>query len=154
LTVTTTDDDPQSAPPRLYEHSLRVFEEMRKHARARQIQDGGNDRHALVYEGFMTQLFRDLDLSTPYYSKILRRLQRMGCIIQLSRGGGNAPSRWELLKEPEYPEFEEAEQARRRVPTRLGQVEQRVVDINDRVGILEDQFAALLDALQDKKEAS
>jgi hypothetical protein len=148
------EEDPQSAPPKLFEHSCRVFEAMRRAAKPVQIQDGGSDRHALVFEGFMTQLFRDLNLSTPYYSRILRRLQRMGCIIQLSRGGGNAPSRWELLKEPEYAEFSEAEQARRRVPTRLGQVEQRVVDINDRLGTLEDQFAAFLEAYQAKQEAS
>lgn len=134
----------QSAPPKLYFHALRVFEEMHKRSAAQTITDGGTERHALVYEGFTTQLFRDLDLSTPYYSKILRRLQRMGCIIQLSRGGGNAPSRWELLKEPEREAFDDAESARRRIPTRLGQVEQRVIDINNRLLEVETRISNFL----------
>lgn len=134
----------QGAPPKLYQHALRVFEEMHRHSKAQKITDGGTERHALIYEGFMTQLFRDLNLSTPYYSKILRRLQRMGCIIQLSRGGGNAPSRWELLKEPELDAFDDAENARRRIPTRLGQVEQRMVDINNRLLEVEGRVEGLL----------
>lgn len=134
----------QSAPPKLFSHACRVFEEMHKQSKPQKIADGGTERHALVYEGFMTQLFRDLNLSTPYYSKILRRLQRMGCIIQLSRGGGNAPSRWELLKEPERDAFDDAENARRRIPTRLGQVEQRVVDINRRLQEVEGRLEGIL----------
>jgi hypothetical protein len=146
-----TDADLQTAPPRLYEHACRVFDEMRKRAKPQRISDGGSERHALVYEGFMTQLFRELNLSTPYYSRILRRLQRMKCIMQLSRGGGNAPSRWELLKEPEYASFAEAENARRRTPTRLGMMEQRVIDMNERLIALETQMESLLAVLQDKE---
>jgi hypothetical protein len=55
----------------------------------------------VVYEGMFTKLvIEDLGLPTPYYTSVRRKLLDMGCIRQLRRGGGTAPSQWELLREP------------------------------------------------------
>jgi hypothetical protein len=55
----------------------------------------------VVYEGMLTKLVtEDLGLPVPYYTKVRQFLMAMGCIRQLRRGGGSAPSQWELIREP------------------------------------------------------
>jgi hypothetical protein len=93
--------------------------------------------HALVYEGFLTRLFQDLSLATPYYTTVMRRLRTMGCVQQLSRGGGNSPSRWELVTEPTWEKFEEFENKRFQNNTKLGQVIDMANQLAKRVTILE-----------------
>jgi len=102
--------------------------------------------HALVYEGFLTRLFSDLQLATPYYTSVMQRLKKMGCVKQLSRGGGNSPSRWELIKDPVWEDFEIADQRRLRSATKLGQLEGQVTALNTRLTNLEDQMRRLLEA--------
>src|ERR1700746_4209559 len=87
----------EEAPPRLFEHCLSVCAAMKSQAAPTTIEG----QHALVYEGFLTRLFSELQLATPYYTSVMQRLRKMGCVRQLSRGGGNSPSRWELIKDPE-----------------------------------------------------
>jgi hypothetical protein len=131
--------DIESAPPKLFEHVCRVFEAMRRGATPEQLKEGDSTRHAFVYEGHTTKLFRELGLATPYYTSVLQRLQRMGCIRQLSRGGGSAPSRWELLKDPEFGEFDNAGDKKRgrRADGRLTLVEAVVEEFGDRLAAVE-----------------
>jgi hypothetical protein len=100
--------------------------------------------HALVYEGFLTRLFNQLELATPYYTSVMQRLRRMGCVRQLSRGGGNSPSRWELIKDPVWDDFEVAEQRRLQSTTKLGQLQGQVTSLNTRVQALEGQMRRIL----------
>lgn len=95
----------ENAPPKLFIHCITVFGAMHKKAKYEEL----NERTVPVYEGFLTKLFQELSLATPYYSTVMRRLQKMGCVKQLSRGGGSAPSRWELITEPEYGLYEDVE---------------------------------------------
>lgn len=122
----------ESAPPKLFEHVCRVFEAMRREAKPALIAA----QHALVYEGHTTKLFRDLGLATPYYTSVLQRLQSMGCIKQLSRGGGSATSRWELLKDPEFGDFEQAAGAKQK--NRLTVVESQVNTMDERLEAVEE----------------
>lgn len=122
------------APPRLYEHICTVFGEMRKRATPQTI----NGVHTLVYEGHITKLFQQLGLPGPTYSTVLPRLVQMGCIAQLSRGGGSAVSRWSLLDDPTLEGFENSSPKER--PTRLQVVESRLQNALERLEILEDQF--------------
>jgi hypothetical protein len=93
----------ESKPPvKLWDHVCTVFEAMKRYAHAENL--GG--RHALVYTGHTTQLFRELQMATPYYTSTLRTLKTMGCVKQLSRGGGSAASRWELIEDPVLEAFE------------------------------------------------
>ena len=102
----------EGAPPRLWEHVCTVFGAMQKVAKSEKVAG----KHALVWTGHTTHLFRELGLATPYYSSVLQRLQQMGCLKQLSRGGGSAPSRWELLDDPNFVDFENASQPKTEKP--------------------------------------
>jgi len=132
----------EEAPPRLFEHCLSVFAAMKRQAAPTTIEG----QHALVYEGFLTRLFSELQLATPYYTSVMQRLRKMGCVRQLSRGGGNSPSRWELIKDPEWDVFAEAEQRRLQSSTKLGQLQGQVEALNRRVGDLEATLDRMLEA--------
>jgi hypothetical protein len=94
--------------PMLYNHCESVYNALRDRAIAVPLSGEGLDgKHMLVYEGFTTRLFKEvLHLSVPYYTYSLRALRQMGCIRMLKRGGGSAPSQWELIKEPTMEAFE------------------------------------------------
>jgi len=64
-------------------------------SKATDADDGGR-----VYEGFTTQDFYTLDLPQPYYTKLTRQMQQMGCMTQLQRGSRSVPSRWALHHRP------------------------------------------------------
>ncbi len=126
----------EEAPPRLFEHCSAVYETMKKTARGVQIEG----TYALVYEGYLTRLFADLNLAMPYYTAVMRRLKAMDCVRQLSRGGGSSPSKWELLNEPDYDGFEVIEATRRENNTQLGQTINTVKILTRRVADLEEQL--------------
>jgi hypothetical protein len=130
-----TEDYPDKAPVKLWEHVCTVFAEMQRNSKSERV----NGKHALVYEGHMTKLFRDLQLATPYYSSVLQRLKQMGCIRQLSRGGGSSQSRWELITDPDYDAFEAVETSKREGKSRLGDLEARVIGFDERLARLEKQ---------------
>lgn len=92
---------PESIPA-VYEHACRVYAEMFRLARPA---DDEIDQALMIYEGHLTQLFKKLRLSVPYYTMIKNRLVEMGCIEQLKRGGGSAESKWLLWKEPRLTEW-------------------------------------------------
>jgi hypothetical protein len=84
-------------PVALYGHCLITYQTMLSEATG--IVD--DDNTIIVWEGMLTRLITSqLNLSVPYYTAVTKALKRMGCIRQLKRGGGTAPSQWELLMEP------------------------------------------------------
>jgi hypothetical protein len=118
---------------------------MRSESKPRTIEGS----HALVYEGFLTHLItQDLGLATPYYTSVMNRLKKMGCVRQLSRGGGPTPSQWELITEPTLDSFEAAEAARPK-PRQdwRGQTDEVVKALLNRVDTLEDQMQVVLEEL-------
>lgn len=131
----TTDE----APPKPFEHCAVVFETMRRRAKG-QIVEGD---HALVFEGFLTQVFRELEMPTPYYTSIMRRLKAMGCVRQLSRGGGSSPSKWEMIREPTWDLFSVIEDKRLKNNTKLGQALDMLTVLRLRVEALEDRVEFL-----------
>jgi hypothetical protein len=124
------------APPKLFEHCSVIYEGMKKTARGVQVEG----TYALVYEGYLTRLFADKQLAMPYYTAVMRRLKAMGCVRQLSRGGGSSPSRWELLNEPSFDDFDLIETVRRENDTQLGQVKGTVKILARRLQALEERF--------------
>lgn len=61
------------------------------------------------YEGFLTQLVGSLGISTPYYTSVMRDLQRLGCVTQVRRGGGAAKSKWQIVRPPTQELVDELE---------------------------------------------
>jgi hypothetical protein len=129
----------EDAPPRLFEHCSTVYEAMKKVSEPGKIEG----RSALVYEGFITQLFQELRLATPYYTEVLKRLKAMHCVRQIARGGGSSPSRWEIVREPNWDDFASFEEKRRKTNTKLGQTMDVVSVLVNRVNILEAKVEVL-----------
>ncbi len=99
-----------------------------------------------VWSGHMTKVVTDqLGLSLPYYTKILGLLKAAGCIQQLQRGAVTTLSRWILLHQPNVELFDATSENGATSPTRQrnNASEQRVKDLNTRVGELEDRVALL-----------
>lgn len=87
----------EETTPADFLHSQLIYRDMFKDAKRMPVPDGAD---MIVYEGHLTKLFERNGFSTPYYSKITRKLKAMGCIRQLRRGGGGTESQWELRTEP------------------------------------------------------
>lgn len=113
--------------PALYHHAVRVYAAMSEKATMVHA-DGDSSTVMLVFEGFLTHLFEQLNLSVPYYTTVRQALLRMGCIRQLKRGGGNSPSQWELICEPTREAFGETG-ARKPRRTRVDVLEHQVLDL-------------------------
>lgn len=130
--------------PAQFEHACKVYKQMCEEARM------DEELQCLVYEGHLTQLFRKLLLSVPYYTAIKNKLAAMGCIEQTRRGGGQGTSRWVLWKEPTLEEWKAAEVRRPRQGNKNMIMEQRIRDLTEvnrkldvRVETLEERVAIL-----------
>lgn len=134
---TDQDDKPTSV---VFDHCIKVYAEMRAQSLEEVISasdhpdDPGN--HMLVYEGQLTKLFGALGLSTPYYTSVMNHLKSMGCVEQLRRGGGNSPSRWRLLREPDEDAFRSFESVKRSRTGKTAALEQQVRDLTKQVNEL------------------
>lgn len=67
------------------------------------------DGEGRIYEGKITEDFNKLDLPTPYYSKMTKQMQQMGCMTQLQRGGRNLNSKWLLHAPPTEDAYAEVD---------------------------------------------
>ena len=95
-------EKPEKSYPKLYEHCETVYNAMAEEAEWKELYD----QQRLVYEGYLTKLFRRIGLSVPQYSHVKKELERMGCIRQLRRGGGSSPSVWVLIEPPSKEKFD------------------------------------------------
>jgi hypothetical protein len=92
-----------SEAPAVYEHCVKVYEAMNRQAVDEELNDDpipGQGTVQKFWEGHTTRLFSELGLAAPYYTSVMNHLKRMGCVVQVRRGGGTASSKWELLQEP------------------------------------------------------
>lgn len=83
-----------------------------------------------VYEGHLTNLFKKLLLSVPYYTEIKNRLISIGCIEQVRRGGGTAMSRWVLWKPPTLEEWKYASSRRPGRGNAVTVMQQQIKDLS------------------------
>lgn len=113
------------------------------------------DSSIRVYEGALTNLFGSCQVSIPYYTPVMRALKKMGCVEQLRRGGGTAPSRWVLYFEPTEEAFmahiDNSGEGNRNSP--IAVVEQRNRDLAERVQNLEERLDRIENFLSDKEVA-
>ena len=138
--------EPNELVPAMYEHCCNVYEAMSKDAKP-EVTNGKElageepwdetESPTYVYEGYLTRLFQGLELSPPYYTQIRDLLTRMGCIEQLRRGGGNAKSRWRLVRAPTEADFTAANAQNMVKSGRVASLEQQNRMLNQRVSVLE-----------------
>jgi hypothetical protein len=115
------------------------------------IPEDDSSKSMRVWEGFFTKLITDrLSLSVPYYSTIRTNLMRMGCIRQLRRGGGSAPSQWELLRPPTEELWFNSPSRRSYQTSKTEANSEQLNDINRRVKILEENFDVMARAFVDQ----
>jgi hypothetical protein len=133
------DNDRQDKPTSAqFDHAVKVYQAM--HARATTevfTDDEGEENSHKVYTGHLTRLFQELLLAVPYYTSVMNTLKRMGCVEQLRRGGGNAPSKWVLYSEPKEEAFNDLKPRARKSASKLDALEQRINDQNKRILTLE-----------------
>ncbi len=130
-------EEQQVALPTIYEYSVQTYQAMTEQASQENLGAAYGDEEGLVYDGFTTKLIRDLGLPTPYYTKVLKELQRMDCIRQLRRGGSTTTSRWLLMQDPTVELFQKMQSSRKPGGSRLDVVEQQLRDLRVRVTALE-----------------
>lgn len=131
-----------TTPEALFLHCQTVYKTMMEHAQARE--DEETHSVMIVYEGILTNLvLKECNLSAPYYSSVTQALKGMGCIRQLKRGGGTAPSLWELITEPTLEVFRERKPAKPR-SDRVSMLQDQVDSLTGRVTELERIFAKVI----------
>lgn len=120
---------------RLFEQCVAVYSAMDKdgvmQTASSEMPSSVYGNHVKVYTGFTTYLIESLGLTISNYTPIMRRLQTMGCIKQLQRGGRGIPSQWVLLKAPTERDFSRSKNWKVSARDRLDELEQRVTDIED-----------------------
>ncbi len=131
------DDVEQVVLPTIYEYSVEAYQAMMEQASSENLGAAYGDEEGLVYDGFTTKLIADLGLPTPYYSKVLKELQRMDCIRQLRRGGSTTTSRWVLLQAPTVELWTKMAPSRRGGGSRMDVLEQQMRDVRKRLNDLE-----------------
>lgn len=145
----STDKSPES----LFLHCQTAYKGMLSSAKGRVMfnDETGQEETIIVWEGMLTQFITgELHLSVPYYTKITRELKRMGCIEQLKRGGGTAPSQWRLLTEPTEEAWAKNRAKKKQSQGPQAANEQKFADLNKRVGRLEQAFERVLQEAQDE----
>jgi hypothetical protein len=86
-------------------------------------------KSVIVWEGFMTAVFTELQIPGNYYSIVTRILKTMGSAECIERGGGRGrkPSKWVLWESPTQDAYEKAKlQVQNRVSSKLDPLEQKI----------------------------
>lgn len=151
---------PKQVTPALFDHCVKVYNAM-------QLSAERGEEDYFIYTGALTGLFSDLGLGQPYYTQVMKRLQAMGCVKQLQRGGGKMLSKWALIGAPTMTSFdaasgkvssnasvlrEEIMQLNRDLAQRVSRLESELTRLNDLTGLqaakitkLEEQVATLIE---------
>lgn len=132
--------------PAMFEHAKLVYNTMLETAKL------DPENNLPTYEGHLTNLFKGLRLSVPYYTTIKNMLVQMGCIEQTRRGGGNGTSKWVLWKPPELETWKAAEFKNPRHGNKQTRTEQMVKDLTTRMRELENVIMKQQDQLNALKE--
>lgn len=121
--------------PALYGHCVTAYRVMLSEGKSQEDDDG---QEIIVWEGMTTALVaKKLNLSTPYFTNIFRNLQRMGCVRQIKRGGGSAPSMWELITEPTEELYKTRVPMRKKGKDRLSMQQEQISRLGQRLLVVE-----------------
>ncbi len=129
--------------PALLDHCITIWNGMDERAE--------DKLEGRVYEGFLTGLFNELGLNTPYYTAVRNQLVNMDCMRLIKRGGGPTPSKWLLMQAPTielfeaFPPSQPSQAPKLNKKANANQVMQMVRDLGNRVANLEDQMLEVRD---------
>lgn len=127
--------------PKLYEHTLAMYNELRN--RAEPLDNGDTMR----FEGSKVEAFRAIGVSQAYYSPIFDALTELGCIEQIQRGASRLPSVILLHHPPESEDFAAIYHVALTKPTPLDTIRQEVDDLRRRLPEIDvKSFIVSLDA--------
>lgn len=85
--------------PALWKHSNTVH--ARLLAESVEVEGVGH-----VWKGYLTKVFHELGISTPYYTHVTQALKQCDALRQLRRGGGRTESEWLILGMPDRELFD------------------------------------------------
>lgn len=122
--------------PKQYTRSVVIYEKLLEDA-----EDTGEG--TFIWTGFMTEVFKDSGVGKNLYSTILKVLQSMGCISQLQRGGGTAPSVWVLHQAPAPELYRKQMDWYKNKATAVGNtapMAQRIAHLEKQVEVLADEL--------------
>ena len=133
------DDDPT---PALFIHCVKTYKAMLSEALTRKDDQG---EEIIVWEGMFTALItQKLHLSVPFFSSVRKALIEMGCIRQLRRGGGTAPSVWELITEPTEELFHSKVPKKKIRVTKQEMMQEQINALNNRLLVVEDALQNII----------
>lgn len=103
------------------------------------LADSVKRAEGIFWTGALTKLLIDNNFNAGAYTSVTQKLIAMGCIEQVQRGGGRAPSIWCLITEPTM-ELYDASSAKSKSGVRLSkrtQKDRAIQALNERVSKLE-----------------
>jgi len=126
--------------PVMFQHCAEVYDRMLQEAKPKTVNES-EQIVLMIWEGFLTRLItQDLRHSVPYYTAITQALRSMGCIEQIRRGGGSAPSQFVLHKAPTAELWSESSTAfpsSRKTTGKVNAIEQQIRTLNTRLNNVE-----------------
>jgi hypothetical protein len=129
------------ATPANFLHCQAIYGRMQETA-VEEIADEAGHK-VTTWTGATTELFKQLNLAMPYYTKVMNKLMAMGCVTQAQRGGGGSPSKWVLHYPPELEMYESAKDKPHGRPSRRDEEVQWRRDMTNVVNNLSTRIAVL-----------
>jgi len=121
--------------PVMFAHAERVYGYMDERAE--------NRFEGRLWIGRTVEAFEEAVGTRGPYSMVMNRLQAMGCIERLKRGGGGTGTIWRIVKQPSLTDWELSVNPSSPRKKDHAKVANQVHDLLERVQILETQVSAL-----------
>lgn len=111
----------------------------------------------IFWIGALTTLLKNVSGpgASSNYSQVVGALTDMGCIEQIRKGGGKAPSAWRLLHPPDSSlvTLIKGKRSSHR-SSKAEQVDQEIATLNQRINNLERELRAVVKYLEEQRKAS
>jgi DNA-binding MarR family transcriptional regulator len=108
------------------------------------------DPNIKVWEGFQSDLGKRIDISAPYTSRLVRDMEKMGCIEIVERGFRGTRSKYVLRKDPTQQDFINRNVVAEREAVKRARELASVVDHEQRIKALEQMVSEIWIALKER----
>jgi DNA-binding MarR family transcriptional regulator len=103
-----------------------------------------------VWEGFQSDLGKRIDISAPYTSRLVRDMEKMGCIEIIERGFRGTRSKYVLRKDPTQQDFINRNVVAEREAVKRSRELASVVDHEQRIKALEQMVSEMWFVLKER----